>query len=75
MYFWEKRSLVFIASDEKMRMVDDMELQPEAFQSAAANHTRKTPSNYSSFSVALPSFIKILWRCYYFKSNFRGRFF
>lgn len=73
--FGEKRSLVFIASDEKMRMVDDTELQPEAFQSAAANHTRKTTSNYSSFPVALPSFIKILWCYYYFKSNFRGRFF
>lgn len=33
--------MVFIASDEKMRMVDDVELQPEAFQTAAANHTRK----------------------------------
>lgn len=35
MYFSEKGSLVFIASDEKMRMVDDMELQPAAFQMTA----------------------------------------
>lgn len=59
MYFGGKPSFVLL-SDEKNRIVNDLELQPEAFQSAAVKHTRKTPFNYRTFFVSLQFFITTL---------------